>query len=356
MLEVIQSPISGWTKDSGGFNVTAEGYHIEDDVLERMCKWNRVPTSLLDVDRQHQLALTQQVLGLVFGNKIPELVVDTDKNRVLSYIAPKHGWVPDEVFIDMDFDKWLLDSGFNVQGEEKVFGASRRKTYTFLSNDTDPNYNFMGDTFKKQLIIERMPEGGIAITFGLLRLVCTNGMTVNEKMFQKNFKQVQLGNEALRAFIPQFAASVANMSLAQYLHDLWTDSEGNMLRASVGDYIGMRNTLKSITDEDNADLMFPMQPIEQHYESQGININKLTYSQRDMIPAGVSYYDSFNFLTHGVKAKETGELDLGEKLKVANWSRPSRINKLKNSSIAYKGQPYFSPEQIHRQAGDVYAQ
>ena len=354
MLKVIESPISNWTRTEDNKLMTNSGYQIGEDVLSRMCKWNRVPTALIDVDQKHKTGLTEQVLGLTFGTKIPELVVDDQTNKVISYVAPKYQWVPDEVFIDMDFNKWLLDSGHEVQEEEKVHGAARQKTYTFLSKDNDPNYNFMGDVFKKQLIIERAEEGGINITFGLLRLVCTNGMVVNEKMFRKQFKQVTLGNEALRTFIPQFAQQLADMSLSQYLHDLWTDRNGNMIKASVQDYLGMKNTLKAITDEDNADLMFPVEPIKSHYMSQGIDIDRLTFSQRDTIPAGVSYYDSINFLTHGVKAKEGGELTLEEKLKVSNWSRPSRVNKLKNSAISYKGQPYFSPEQIHRQAGDRF--
>lgn len=354
MLKVIEAPVQNWTQNEAGKRVTGGGYELNDNVLKRMCQWNKVPTDLLNVDAKHHTDITKQVLGLTFGDKAPSLVVDGETNKVLSYVNPKSQWIPDEVFIDMDLNRMLLDSGHEFEEEDKAYGAGRKKTFTFLSKDDDPNYTFMGDVFKKQLIVERLDEGGLLVTFGILRLVCTNGSTANEKMFRKIFHQIRLGDDALRTYIPQFAAQIADLSLSHHLHDLWTDRQGNMLKASVQDYMGMRNTLKAITDEENAELLFPMDPIYNHYDAQGIDIKKLTYSQRDMIPSGVNYYDSFNFLTHGIKAKD-GELDLGEKIKVAAWSRPSRLNKIKNSSIDYKGEPFFSEAQIHFQSGDRIA-
>ena len=352
MVRAIQSPVAGWKRtDDGQAFMTGEGYRMEDNVLKRICQYNRVPTALIDVDHKHGTNLTQEVLGLVMGNKVPTVTIDDQNGQVYSTIDPRREWVPDEIFIDMDLDRMLLDTGIEADCEDKTHGATRKKTYTFISREDDPQYQFMGDTFKKQLIIERLDEGGLLITFGTLRLICTNGAVTNERAFRKTFKTVELGATDVQNWVQLLGHKVLELPLSGYLHELWTDNHGELLKASVQDYMGMKNTLKKITDGDVADLLFPMTPIEQHYEAQGIDVHKLDWAQRSSIPSGVTYYDSFNFLTNGIKA-QGDNLELGEKIEVAGWTKPSRLAKLKNDMLSYKGAPYFSPEQIHRLAGD----
>lgn len=354
MIRAIQSPIAGWTKteDGKGF-MTGEGYRLDEPVLRRICQYNRVPADLIKVDQKHGTNLTQQVLELVMGNKVPTVTVDDVKGQILSTIDPRRSWVPDEIFIDMDLDRMILNAGIDAGSQENNSGAMRKKTYTFISNDDDPEYQFMGDVFKKQLIIERQAEGGLLVTFGLLRQICTNGSMTNERAFRKQFKSVEIGGADVQNWIQLLGQKVLELPLSGYLHEMWTDNHGEMLKASVQDYLGMKNTLKKVTDENVADLLFPVSPIEEHYGNQGIDIYKLTRSQRDTIPSGVTYYDSFNFLTNGIKAKGD-DIELGEKIEVASWTKPSRLDKLRNSSVAYKGMPHFSPEQIHRLAGDKF--
>lgn len=353
MVRAIQSPVAGWkrTEDGQAF-LTGEGFRLEDPVLSRICQYNRVPTALINVDHKHGTNLTQEVLGLVMGNKVPTITVDDQNGQVYSTIDPRREWIPDEIFLDMDLNKMLLSSGIETECEDKASRANRKKTFTFISNDDDSRYQFMGDVFKKQLIVERLDEGGLLITFGTLRLICTNGAMANDKAFRKTFKTVEIGATDVQNWVQMLGRKVLELPLNGYLHELWTDNHGEMIKASVGDYLGMKNTLKKVTDEDVANLLFPEAPITEHYERQGIDIYKLTRSQRDTIPSGVTYYDSFNFLTNGIKAKEN--LELGEKIEVASWTRPSRMNKLRNSSVPYQGMPHFSLEQIHRQAGDKF--
>ena len=353
MIRAIQSPVTGWKKtDDGTAFMTGEGYRLEDNVLNRICQYNRVPTKLIEVDRKHGTNLTQEVLGLVMGSKVPTITVDDQNGQVYSTIDPRREWVPDEIFLDMDLNNMLLSSGIEAECEDKASRANRKKTFTFISNNDDPQYQFMGDTFKKQLIVERLEEGGLLVTFGTLRLICTNGAVANDKAFRKTFKSIEIGGSDVRNWVQLLGQKILELPLSGYFHELWTDNQGEMLKASVQDYMGMKNTLKKITDGDVADLLFPMAPIEQHYEAQGIDVHKLDWAQRSSIPSGVTYYDSFNFLTNGVKAKE--DLELSEKIDVAKWTVPSKLKKVKNNTIAYKGMPYFSPEQIHRLAGDRY--
>ena len=80
-------------------------------------------------------------------------------------------------------------------------------------------------------------------------------------------------------------------------------------------------------------------------------MDKIARPVQAKLPAGVTYFDTFNILTNGIKRAE--EITLKEEIEVGRWARPSYLKQLREADIAFHGRPKFSEAVIQRLKGDV---
>lgn len=99
----------------------------------------------------------------------------SDEGKPLSIIDHRNKFVTGTEYDDLVTG---ISDKLGIQGDTKVSGATIVTKFTFDVTDSD---NFLGDVFKRQLHVTRLPQGGLAINTGTLRLACTNGMMVTEK-------------------------------------------------------------------------------------------------------------------------------------------------------------------------------
>lgn len=190
-----------------------------------------------------------------------------------------------------------------------------------------------------------MAQGGVYCTAALLRLACTNGMLVADSQYRDLFRK-EINEEKM---LENFQA-VMNLNTTEYFQKMFS-KDGKWFEASVADYMGMRQTLINICGKEIADSYFPTAPIFEHYSSQNIQVDKIARPVQAKLPAGVTYFDTFNILTNGIKRAEG--ISLKEEIEVGRWARPSYLKQLREADIAFHGRPKFPEAVIQRLKGDA---
>ena len=337
-MRQVKTDINKWEKKDGAI-VTAEGYRLSEKQLGDQCDFLRVPKTLLNVDREYNLSTTLQVLRAASVGK-ERLLVD-DNGEVLSVLDHRSTFMEDEQFFETL--KLVEDNSINAPCEVHQRGATLRAIYTLEETGTD---TVLGDVFNRQVIIERKPEGGVYVGTGLLRLVCTNGCQVADKVYRQLFR-----NNVNAEGFAQLMAAVREMDVTEYFSRLFSNN-GKWIEASVADYMGMRKTLSDIVGNEVAAEYFPVGPIYDHYETQNIEVNKMSRSIQQKLPAGVTYFDAFNIMTNGCK-RAADTITLADEIMVANWARPSKLKQLRESDIQHHGMPSFPEQLIKRLKGDA---
>ena len=338
-MRVVKSDIRKWVPCEGNRYRSEEGYEIQPKVVEELCKFNGVPATLVSVDKRFKTTTAHTVLSQVL-EKEPMFVL-SEEGDVLNALNPKSSFMSDDQFEKVVDDVQSL--GFKDVKTTKL-GASLRATIQLPSDDKNQFFN--NDFFEKRVIVERLAEGGMFLNVELLRKVCTNGQLVADAQFKKTLHRVSVDTDLLKTFL----ADTTEFSISDYFESLW-NKNGEPVIASVADYFGMKKTLTAFVGEDMADVVYPSDIITEFYNNQDIDVQSLSRTMQAKLPSGLSYYDAFNFLTHGVKMAE--EKDLKLELEVAAWAKPSKLTQLKQSDLIFKGAPYFSPEKILALRGDV---
>lgn len=337
-MQQVRTNINKWEKKDGAI-VTAEGYKLSEKQLGDQCDFLRVPKTLLNIDREYNLDTTLQVLRAASVGE-ERLLVD-DNGEVLSVLDHRSTFMEDEQFFETL--KLVEDNSIKAPCEIRKSGAAIRATYTLEETGTD---TVLGDVFNRQVIIERKPEGGIYIGTGLLRLVCTNGCQVADKEYRQLFR-----NNVNPETFAHLMASIRTMDVTGYFSRLFSNN-GKWIEASVADYMGMRKTLSDIVGNEVAAEYFPVGPIYDHYEAQNIEVNKMSRTIQQKLPAGVTYFDAFNIMTNGCK-RAADTITLADEIEVANWARPSKLKQLRESDIQHHGMPSFPKQLIKRLKGDA---
>lgn len=319
-------------------------YKLGDEVqigtkcLKEMCKYYDIPGTLVDIDTSLGVNFVQQAMCTDSMRQNPQFVVVD--GVAVNPLDPKSKFVPDERF--EEFTHTLEQMGYHVEPVKASDGIIRKKVEL---NDTEEALKFNHDIFSKQVIIDRLPEGGVSISGQVTRLACTNGSRVKEKELNVLSRSGIPSDSKVTSVI----ASVFTFNISEYFRKLWYN-KGNLIPCSVGDYLGMRHDLESLIGVE-ADNYFPLQPLIDHYEPQNIDIQSIDRQTLKTIPAGVSYYAAYNFLTNGIKKVKNARLQ--DEIAVARWASPSVIRKLKAvHSVQYQGEPQFSEDLVAHLQGD----
>lgn len=334
-MEIITTDVHTWKREDRGFQ-TAEGLKVSAVNLKKICEYNKIPATLVQVDSKYG---TNTVLDVFKSADVkPQFAVED--NEIVSVLDPKSKFCDDTSFSQLTE---IVSQVTECDFKEVNAGLQKKAVFQMKDLDTD---NFLTDVFKKSASITRLPQGGVYFSTGLLRLACTNGCVVEDSQYKVLNRQSKIDEVMVKNFID----SVSNFNINAYFNSLFFKN-GEPVMASVADFMGMSDLLKSLTDEDIASVYYPHAPIEEFYANQGIQLDKLSRTMLGRLPSGMSYYNAFNILTNGAKAAES--LSLEDEIRIASWSKPSKLNSIKSTDIQFKGMPHFDDEFTHRLMGDI---
>lgn len=338
-MQTVKTKIKDWKPTEDGFYETPEGVKLQTKQLQDVCEFHKIPQTLLTIDKKYHTNTFIDVAKTV--TEEIEVLIDSD-NSLVQVLDPKSNFVTDEHFYEIGEMVTKL-SGLELKETNSGFN----KTFEFQLPANAESDTFVGDLFQKSVKIDRLPQGGVNLSTWLLRLICTNGATAKDSQYYSLIRSGQVSDAIAQVFVDK----VQNLNLNEYFKTLFYH-KGEPVIATVADYLGMRDTLKSITDleKEALDAYFPVEPLQEFYDAQNIDITKLNRNLLNRLPAGLKYFEAWNILTNGAKLAEKS---IRNEMKVADWARNTRMTSIQASDLVFTGMPQFSQQTIHQRMGDI---
>lgn len=337
-METVKTKVKDWKPTEDGFYETPEGIKLHKQALQDVCDFHKIPQTLLSIDKKYH---TNTFIDVAKAVTEEVEILRSDDGSCIQVLDPKSNFVSDEQFFEVgEMIKKL--SGLDIKEQENGFG----KTYEFQLPANEESDTFVGDLFQKSVKIDRLPQGGVNLSTLLLRLICTNGATMKDAQYYSLIRSGQVSDAIAQVFVDK----VQNLNLGEYFKTLFYHN-GEPVIASVSDYLGMRDTLKTITElePEALDAYFPVEPLSEFYEAQNIDITKLNRGLLNRLPSGLKYFEAWNILTNGAKLAER---TIRNEMKVADWARNTRMTSIQASDLVFSGMPTFSQATIHQRMGD----
>lgn len=337
-METVKTKIKDWKLTEDGLYETPEGIKMQRQSLQDVCEFHKIPQTLLGIDKKYH---TTTFLDVAKSVTEEIEVLRSDDGSLVQVLDPKSNFVSDEQFFEVgEMVKKL--SGLEMKEQSNGF----QKTLEFQIPANAESDTFVGDLFQKSVKIDRLPQGGVNFSTALLRLICTNGSTVKDAQYYSLIRSGQVSDAIAQVFVDK----VQNLNLNEYFKTLFYHN-GEPVIASVADYLGMRDTLKVITElePEALDAYFPVEPLAEFYTAQNIDISKLNRALLNRLPSGLKYFEAWNILTNGAKLAEK---NIRNEMKVADWARNTRLTSVQASDLVFSGMPVFSQATIHQRMGD----
>ena len=279
------------TRISDWKQVGSTEYQMEDGTLVGVrqltdyCKYYDVPATLLRVDNKFSTNTFQQI-----ASKTTSEVEFLRNGEKVQFLDPKSKYLSDERF------ELLVEQTKRHTGIEPTIKKSGLDVVAEFTSPLVHEDEFLGDAFSKSFRLERLPQGGLDLATTILRLVCTNGMTLPDKQYHTLSRKAEMPAELMTSFYD----SVSNLNVGNYFKSLFTNN-GEQIQASVSDYMGMATTLSQINIDGDPEIFFPLTGIQDFYKAQGIDITSISKPLLSRLPSGLLYYQCFNILTHAAK-------------------------------------------------------
>lgn len=309
---------------------TFDGLSLSKTQVKNLGKFYGIPEALHNVDKKFGTSTFNEVLCAA----TPTIEVLVENNQV-QVLDPKSRFMDDTEFLSL-----IDSSGF--QPEIKSEGFQKTATVKLDAKDSD---SFLKDAFSRRWHITRRAEGGVSFSTEIVRLACTNGLTIPDKQFSGFIRNAKVDT----AYISGFNDSAEAFDVDAYLKGMFTVN-GEPVSCSVSDMLEMHKCLSDLTQDDVADMLFPIPTIEAFYANQNIDISKLSRKFLEKLPSGLTYYECLNILTNGAKSMVEPTID--NQIKVARFCTPKRMSALKDVDLVFQGAPRFNKEQIHSWMGD----
>lgn len=320
------------TKDLDA-NFQLDGLSLEGQ-FGNIEKFYGIPATLHNVDKKFKTRTFRDVLEAA----APTLDILV-KDSAIQVLDPKSVYMEDDEFNS------LISMAEEVSGEQaSVTEGNFQKQATIKMADRDTD-NFMGDVFSRTWTVTRRAEGGLSFSTDIIRLACTNGMVIPDKQFSGFIRSAK----ADHAFLTGFHENAASFSIDDYMKSLFLHN-GTPVPCSLADMIEMHQCLAQLTQDDLADILYPLERVREFYAEQDIDTTKLARKYLDKLPTGLSYYQALNILTNGAKAMADKTID--NQIKVARFCRPTKMKSMKDVDLHWEGMPRFSNAQIHSMMGD----
>lgn len=307
-----------------------DGLTLSPAQVKNLGKFYGIPEALHSVDKKFGTSTFHEVLQA--ATPTLEFLVENDKVQVLD---PKSKFLDDTEFLSL-----IESSGFTPDIETK--GFQKTATVKLASKDSD---SFLKDAFSRQWTITRRAEGGLSFSTEIIRLACTNGLTIPDKQFSGFIRNANVDN----TYISGFHNSAESFDVDSYLKGLFTVA-GEPVQCSVSDMMEMHKCLADLTQDDIADMLFPITSVTDFYANQNIDVKTLSRKYLEKLPSGLSYYEALNILTNG--AKSMIEPNIDNQIRIAKFCTPKRMSAMQNVELVFQGAPRFNRDQIHSWMGD----
>lgn len=293
-----------------------------------------IPATLHTVDKKFGTHTFRDVLESA-ATTLDVLVEDNN----VQVLDPKSKFM-----VDDEFDQ-LIETSEEIAGIKAETHKSRfQKQAVFKLKDNEGD-TFLDDVFSRTWTVTRRAEGGISFSTDIIRLACTNGMVIPDKQFSGFIRSASVDT----AFLSNFHDNAVGFSVDQYLKSLFIHN-GKPVPCSLADLIEMQACLQKLTDDDLANVLFPVAQVQDFYAAQNIDTTKLARKYLDKLPTGLSYYQALNILTNGAKSMVDKTID--NQVKVAKFCQPKRMQNMKDVDLHWEGIPMFTDAQVHLMMGD----
>lgn len=299
-------------------------------------KFYGIPNALHSVDKKFSTSTFRTVLEAA----APELQVMVDDSNNVQVLDPRSRYLD-----DAGFDQMLAAAGPDVKVEKR--GFEKQATVVLQDSDTDV---YLGDVFKRQIVITRRAEGGVSINTAIERQVCSNGLMVPDKQFSATLRNPSKFSTEL---FSSYYDAAGSFNIDEYLQKLFS-RDGSPIQASIADIMKMQDCLIRITDdEDLGNLLYRTDRMKDFYAEQAIDIDSLARQYLDKLPSGLTYYQALNILTSGAKAMAEKTID--NQIAVAAFCTPQKMKCLQQvKELQFTGMPQFSNAEIRLFMGDGY--
>lgn len=332
-LEVITSNPANWKRVLNGYELES-GVVLNDALVGEALPYYKVPASTMAIDRMFEMTIVKDCLSKVTN----QVQVVFSEGEVVTVKNPKAAIVQEDVF-KAGVERAGAKVGMKPFFREAGFAFSAE--FDFPEAKTD---NMLGDLYRRRMRITRNPEGGVTTSSEFVRLVCSNGCVVSDRSYRHESYD-GVNEERIEGIF----ALMSGLSLDAFLTDKFTRG-GEFFPASVANFFDMKKLLAKVTTKEHADECYPEAPIREHYLKGGVEIDKINRNLLHALPSGLSYYDCFNILTHGIKFAE--QLTLNDKVAVGNFVSASKIDQIKKTTLHVSGEPVYPKGLVARLKGD----
>lgn len=293
-----------------------------------------IPHTLHTVDKKFKTDTFREVLQAAAQELT--LLVEDDKIQVLD---PRSRFLNDN-----EFDQ-LISLTENITGKQVKQNKNKFQRQAVVALEQTDTDSFLGDIFEKTWTITRRAEGGLSFSTDIIRQICTNGAKIQDKQFYGFIRNSTVDN----AFLTSFHDTANGFSVEAYLSQLFTHN-GTPVQCSLADLKEMHQCLLDLTEDNLADVLFPIEAITAFYAMQNIDVNSLPRKYLDKLPTGLTYYQAFQILTNGTKSMVEKTID--NEIKVSNFAKPKRIQNMKDVDLHWEGIPQFTSLQLQTWMGD----
>lgn len=309
-------------------------FKLESRDIQDLAKFAGMPTALYNTDKKFGTHTYRDVLSVAFEEV--QVLEDEGKYQILD---PNSDFIPDDQF------EVLVDQLQEFSGRECEVRKNGFELIASIKFDTNENDMFDNDVYRRMLTLTRKRQGGLAISTELLRVICTNMSMVADNQFKLDLKR----NLPDQAMFLAFINGAANFSVEEFLNNLFK-YKGEDLICTYSDMVEMHSVLTDLVDEPTANTLYPMALVENFYNQQGINVQKLPRKSLDKLPTGLTYYQAYNILTNGAKLMR--EENLSNKIKIAGFTNRSKLRNKQAVELKYNSIPEFTNSQIALWMGD----
>ena len=263
-----------------------------------------LPYSILNLPSYTQTDAVTPLIRAI--NDRAFLSVRDNEGNLASFVGCSKGWVTDEQFLDLcvQFEQRLgIKKDLNMS---VLSGAVELKAAYLI----DSSLSSIGDRslYSSYFIITRLAEGGVSGDASLLRLACSNGMTVPTR-FADHVKINSIADA--EKFLSKATISSKSTLITAVDNQLF-DPSGAPFMASVREFRQVSKLLDRYSDTPNQYLDRTV--IDSFYAEKGYS------SHIQNFPSGMTYFDVYNVATNVLSNKIEGtplmdaNIDLGNLL------------------------------------------
>jgi len=291
-------------------NPYLEGCQLTDEQIKMFCAVMCIPYTIYQFDIKYGSDLMSTALKAV---SIKPSIIQ-ENNRVLA-VVPKGRTFVDLNHLESFSRRVFPDLTFNTVNDS-----------TLVSRPIKCKDLVVGDVFYKEIQISSRFDGGLNLNLNLVREICTNGCMIHERGLTQSFSTSQVNKDSVINFINR----INKFDFTAYIRSKMFDSDG----AIPADLNSLLLFYEFLHNKQKSGINCIFLNVREKLDNMGVDICKVSLSERKAYKLDISYYDLFNILTADCRGNQ---LSLSDKIQVGNFiklaPRRQHISKVLNTRI-----------------------